>query len=109
MEVSEESMIWNQKRKFVDAKYLCMFFRLRMGWQIRRIRRMKKDGQFKFSFVIGKITYQQVGNEYGGMDHATVYHAVRKVQNMVEVEPEFRQKFYQIKKELGIRKQILWN
>jgi hypothetical protein len=108
MGVPEESMILNRKRQFVDAKYLCIVFRLWMGWQIRRVGGVKRDGKYKFSFSIGRIMRSRVADEYG-VDRATVYHAVKKVKNLIEVEPDFRQKFYQIKTELGIRKPILWN
>jgi hypothetical protein len=106
MGVPEDAMTQNQKRQFVDAKYLCIVFRKAMGWQIRKIRGVRRDGKWKFSFSIGRIMWRQVADEYG-VDRATVYHAVKKVKNLIEVEPDFRQKFYQIKTELGIRKPIL--
>lgn len=45
-------------------------------------------------------SFREVGNYYGGKDHATVIHAVKTITNYIETDANFRQRIEKIESEL---------
>lgn len=47
-------------------------------------------------------SYPEIGRRFGGRDHTTVLHAVRKIKNLVESFPQLAGEILEIKKSLGV-------
>jgi len=47
-----------------------------------------------------RMSYSEIGENFGGFDHSTVIHAIKNVNNLRETDPEFRQKFEKIKNKI---------
>lgn len=47
-------------------------------------------------------SYPEIGRRFGGRDHTTVLHAVRKVKRLVESFPQLAAEILEIKKSLGV-------
>jgi chromosomal replication initiator protein len=45
---------------------------------------------------------QNIGAEFGGRDHSTVIHAVRKVSECLSTDPSFAERVHRVKKELSL-------
>ena len=48
-----------------------------------------------------KSSLINIGNECGGKDHATVIHALKTVENLIETDKQFRQIALDIEKNLS--------
>ncbi len=46
------------------------------------------------------LSYTEIGQRFGGRDHSTVIHSIRKVQDQIERDPEFRQQVKAIRDSL---------
>lgn len=47
-------------------------------------------------------SYPEIGRRFGGRDHTTVLHAVRKIKNLVESFPQLAAEIVEMKKMLGV-------
>jgi chromosomal replication initiator protein len=65
-----------RKREIVEARQISMYFS----------KQKTKD------------SLQKIGNEIGGKDHATVLHACKTVNNLMETDKKFRDKIDELEK-----------
>ena len=47
-----------------------------------------------------RLSYEKIGNMLGGLNHATMIHAIKKVDNMLATDKAFIQTFNRIKNEI---------
>lgn len=48
-------------------------------------------------------TTARIADEVGGMDHSTVFHAIKAVRNHCETEPNFKKQYYKLKEYIKYR------
>ena len=42
-------------------------------------------------------SYPEIGRAFGGKDHTTVIHAVKKIESMLEIDPKLKKQFFELK------------
>ncbi len=42
-------------------------------------------------------SYPEIGRAFGGKDHTTVIHAVKKIESMIEIDPKLKKQFFELK------------
>ena len=48
------------------------------------------------------LSLPEIGKHFGGRDHTTVMHAVRKIDNQIETDEAFRRKVDMVRKTTGL-------
>jgi chromosomal replication initiator protein len=46
------------------------------------------------------LALARIGDHFGGRDHSTVIHSIRKVEDQMEEDPEFRRKVEEAREEI---------
>ena len=42
-------------------------------------------------------SYPEIGRAFGGKDHTTVIHAVKKIESMLEIDPKLKKQIFELK------------
>jgi len=50
-------------------------------------------------------SYPEIGEKFGGKDHATVIHAYRKIQDLLQEDSQLRHRIQSLQRSLGVRNQ----
>ena len=45
-------------------------------------------------------SYPEIGRAFGGKDHTTVIHAVKKIESMLEIDPKLKKQFFELKESI---------
>jgi chromosomal replication initiator protein len=104
-----DKLIKNTKREIsIDyiQKVVCNFFNLPLE-QIQSKTRKREIVQARqvamfFSKSLTKASLATIGSQIGGKDHATVLHACKTVNNLIETDKRFRIQIDEIEKKLKI-------
>ena len=69
----------------------------------RRTRSVARPRQMAMSLAkeLTNHSYPEIGQQFGGRDHTTVLHAVRKVKELVETTSDFREDYKNLKRTLN--------
>ena len=65
----------------------------------RRSRPLARPRQIAM-FLCKELTsysYPEIGRAFGGKDHTTVIHAVKKIESMLEIDPKLKKQFFELK------------
>ncbi len=100
----------DEDRKTISAediiKETASYFNIRPGdlKSHRRYRKFTYPRQIAMyicrNFI--NLSYPEIGQSFGGKDHATVIHACKKVEHMMQNDPDTMRHFQAIKKTLGL-------
>ena len=52
---------------------------------------------------ISKGSYPEIGQKFGGKDHSTVIHAVKKIEGKIAADPEFKNTVFAIENQIKLR------
>jgi chromosomal replication initiator protein len=52
---------------------------------------------------ISKASYPEIGQKFGGKDHSTVIHAVKKIEGKIATDPEFKNTVFAIENQIKLR------
>ncbi len=52
---------------------------------------------------ISKASYPEIGQKFGGKDHSTVIHAVKKIERKITEDPEFKNNVFAIENQIKLR------
>jgi chromosomal replication initiator protein len=52
---------------------------------------------------ISKASYPEIGSKFGGKDHSTVIHAVKKIEKRIEQDVEFRNAIFSLENQIKLR------
>jgi len=47
-----------------------------------------------------KLSLFEIGKKFGGRDHTTAIHSIKRIQDLIDTEPEFKQRLLQIENRL---------
>jgi len=104
-----DKLIKNTKREIsIDyiQKIVCTYFNigvenLQSSTRKREIVQARQVAMY-FSKNLTKASLASIGNQIGGKDHATVLHACKTVNNLIETDKRFRLQIDEIEKKLKI-------
>ncbi len=104
-----DKLIKNTKREIsIDyiQKVVCNYFNigvdhLQSSTRKREIVQARQVAMF-FSKILTKSSLASIGSQIGGKDHATVLHACKTVNNLMETDKRFRLQVDEIEKKLKI-------
>ena len=104
-----DKLIKNTKREIsIDyiQKVVCSYFNIPVE-QIQSKTRKREIVQARqvamfFSKNLTKASLATIGSQIGGKDHATVLHACKTVNNLIETDKRFRIQIDEIEKKLKI-------
>jgi len=104
-----DKLIKNTKREIsIDyiQKVVCNYFniavdQLQSKTRKREIVQARQVAMF-FSKTLTKASLANIGSQIGGKDHATVLHACKTVNNLLETDKRFRLQVDEIEKKLKI-------
>ena len=72
------------------------------GYQLKTSRRsinIARPRQIAM-FLCKELTsysYPEIGRAFGGKDHTTVIHAVKKIESILEIDPKLKKQFFELK------------
>jgi len=69
------------------------------GWRNRRVARPRMMAM-ALSRELTNNSLPKIGNRYGGRDHTTVLHALRRVQQLRALDPMFNEDYHALKAQL---------
>ena len=104
-----DKLIKNTKKEIsIDyiQKIVCSYFnigvdQLQSRTRKREIVQARQVAMF-FSKSLTKSSLATIGSQIGGKDHATVLHACKTVNNLIETDKQFRLQIDEIEKKLKI-------
>mgnify|MGYP003328322630 CR=1 FL=1 len=65
----------------------------------RRSRTIARPRQIAMYLCKGftSYSYPEIGNAFGGKDHTTVIHAVKKIETMLEIDQKLKKQIFELK------------
>jgi chromosomal replication initiator protein len=89
----------DQIEKAVAAAFHVPLTELRSKGRQRRVAEPRQVAMYLEKTLLD-LPYTQIGHRFGGRDHSTVIHSVRKVEERIRLEPEFRSRIEGIRARL---------
>jgi chromosomal replication initiator protein len=96
----------NDRRLSIEdiQKHVCEYYKIKMSDLLssRRLQNIARPRQVAMymSKILTTKSMPEIGRKFGGRDHTTVIHAVKKVQEQMEADREFAQDIQLIKRAL---------
>jgi chromosomal replication initiator protein len=71
----------------------------------RRVKTLAEPRQIAMYLCkkISKASYPEIGNKFGGKDHSTVIHAVKKIEKRIEQDVEFKNAIFSLENQIKLR------
>jgi chromosomal replication initiator protein len=88
-------------------KAVCKYFKIKMS-DIRskkRIKSLSEPRQIAMYLCrnISKASYPEIGKKFGNKDHSTVIHAVKKIEDRMGKDKEFKNTIFKIENQIKLR------
>ena len=88
-------------------KAVCKYFKIKIS-DIRSKKRIKSFSEPRQIAMylcrkISKDSYPEIGKKFGGKDHSTVIHAVKKIEKRIETDKEFKNIIFKIENQIKLR------
>jgi chromosomal replication initiator protein len=88
-------------------KEVCKYFKIKIS-DIRSKKRIKSFSEPRQIAMylcrkISRDSYPEIGKRFGGKDHSTVIHAVKKIEKRIEADKEFKNIIFKIENQIKLR------
>lgn len=97
----EKILTVEEIQKAVSAFYNIKFSDLRSKRRHRTVAFPRQIAMY-LAREYGKFSFPEIGNSFGGKDHSTAIHAVKKIENALKEDQELKHSVRSIKQILGI-------
>jgi chromosomal replication initiator protein len=100
-EKEEKFLTVDEIQKAVAAFYKIKTSELKSKRRHKTIALPRQVAMF-LSREVGKFSYPEIGTAFGGKDHSTVIHAVKKINKNLKESPELKHSISAIKQNIGV-------
>ncbi|MBN1574139.1 MAG: chromosomal replication initiator protein DnaA [Deltaproteobacteria bacterium] len=88
-------------------KAVCKYFKIKVS-DIRSKKRVKSLSEPRHIAMylcreVGNASYPEIGKKFGGKDHSTVIHAVKKIEELISKDKEFKNTIFTIENQIKLR------
>ncbi len=100
-EKEEKVLTIEEVQKAVSAHFNIKFAELRSKRRHRAIAFPRQIAMY-LARTYGKFSFPEIGSAFGGKDHSTAIHSVKKIEKELKEDPEVKQAVKAIKQSLGV-------